>query len=85
MGAARPLETVVPLGGAVLDDIKQLCSDSEACDDRLFSVGALAPMNGTAVCCERLDDFGWVVPNRVPDIFTSERDMEVYLSDLTHG
>ena len=41
-------------------------------------------MNGTAVCCARLDDFDWVVPNRVPDIFTSDRHMEVYLSDLSH-
>ena len=57
MEAARSLETVVPLGGAVVDDIRQLCSDSEASDDGLFSVGALAPMNRTAVCCARLDDF----------------------------
>ena len=84
VGAARHLETVVPLGGAVLDDIRQLCSDSEASDDGLLLVGVLAPMNGTDVCCARLDDFDWVVPNRVPDIFTSDRHMEVYLSDLSH-
>ena len=84
MEVARPLENVVPLGGAVVDDIRELCSDSEASDERLLSVGALAPMNGTAVCCALLDDFDWVLPNRVLDISTSKRNMEVYLSDLTH-
>ena len=54
------------------------CSDSEVSEDGLLSVGALAPIDGTAVCCARLDDFDWVLPDRVPDIFTSERDMEVY-------
>ena len=84
MEAAQPLETVVPLGGTFVDDIRQLCSDSEASEDGLLSVGALAPLDGTAVCCAQLDDFDWVLPDRVPDIFTSERDMEVYLSDLAH-
>ena len=84
MEAARPLETVVPLGGAFVDDIRQLCTDSEASEDALLSVGALAPMDRTAVCCVRLDDFDWVLPDHVPDIFMSERDMEVYLSDLAH-
>ena len=65
-----------------MDDIRQLCSDSEASADGLLSVGTLAPMDGTAVCCAWLDDFDWVLPDRVPDIFTSERDMEVYLSDI---
>ena len=84
VGAARAMETVVPLGGAVLDEIGQLCSDSEVSDDGLLSVGALSPINGTAVCCARLDDFDWDVPNHVSDIFTSERDIELYLSDPTH-
>ena len=57
VGAARPLETVVPLGGAVLDDTRQLYYDSESSDDGLLSVGALAPMHGTVVCCVQLDDF----------------------------
>ena len=52
-----PLETVAPLSGAVLDDFRQSCSDSEASDDDLLSVGALAPMNRPAVCCAWLDDF----------------------------
>ena len=60
----RPPETIVPLGGTILNNIRQLCSDSEASDDGLLLVVALAPMNGTAVCCARLDDFDWVVPNR---------------------
>ena len=75
VGAARAMETVVPLGGAVLDEIGQLCSDSEVSDDGLLPVGALAPINETAVCCARLDDFDWDVPNRVSDIFTSEHDL----------
>ena len=82
--AERPLETIVPLGGAFVDDTRQLCSDSEASGDRLLSMGAMAPVDGTDVCCARLDDFDWVLPDRVPDIFTSERDMEVYLPDLAH-
>ena len=44
--------------------------------------GAQAPMDGTAVCCARLDDFDWVVPDRVPDILESGRATEEYLSDL---
>ena len=53
----RPLETVVPLGGACVDVIRQLCSDSETSEDGFLSMRALAPMNGTAVCCVRLENF----------------------------
>ena len=84
VGAVRPLKTVAPLSGAVLDDVRQPCSDSEASDDDVLSVGALVPMNRPAVCCARLDDFDWVVPDCVPDIFWSGWDIEVGLTDLTH-
>ena len=83
VGAVRPLETIAPLSSVVLDDI-QSCSDSEASDDDLLLVGALAPMNRPAVCCARLDDFNLVVPDCVPDIFLSGRDIEVGLTDLSH-
>ena len=82
MGAVRHLETVAPLSGAVLSDVRQPCSDSEASDDDVLSVGALVPMNRAAVCCA--DDFNWVVPDCVPDILSSGRDIEVRLTDLTH-
>ena len=61
VGAVRPLETVAPLVGAVLNDARQPYSDSEASDDDVLSVGARAPMNRPAVCCARLDDFGHIV------------------------
>ena len=83
VGAVRPLETVAPLSGAVLNDVRQSCSGSEASDDDVLSVGALVPMNKPAVCCVRLDDFNWVVPDCVPDIFWSGWDIEVGLTDLT--
>ena len=38
VGVARPLETVAPLGGAVLNDARQPYSDSEASDDDVLSV-----------------------------------------------
>ena len=79
VGAVRLLKTVTPLGGAVLDDVRQWCSDSEALDDNVLSVGALVP-----VCCARLDDFNWVVPDCVSDIFLSRWDIEVGLTDLIH-
>ena len=37
-----------------------------------------------AVCCARLDDFNWVVPDCIPDILSSGRDIEVGLTNLTH-
>ena len=40
-------------------------------------------MNRTAVCCARLDGFDWVVPDYVPDILLSGRDIEVGVTDLT--
>ena len=83
VGAVRPLETVAPLSGAVLNDVRQSCSESEASDDDVLSVGALVTMNTPAVCCARLDDFNWVVPDCVPDILLSGRDIEVGLTDLT--
>ena len=73
VGAVRPLETVVPLSGAALNDVRQSCSDSEASDDDMLSVGALVPMNRPAVCCAQLDDFNWVVPDCVPDIWAGHR------------
>ena len=45
--------------------------------------GGQAHTDGTAVCCAWLDDFDWVVPDRIPDIFESGRVTEEYLSDLT--
>ena len=41
----------------------------------MLSVGAVVPMNRPVVCCARLDDFDWVVPDCVPDIFLSGRDI----------
>ena len=35
------------------------------------------------MCCARLDDFNWVVPDYVPDILLSGRDIEVGMMDLT--
>ena len=35
----RPIETIVPLGGAARDDIRVLCSDSEVSDDDSSSGG----------------------------------------------
>ena len=43
VGAVWPLETVAPLGGAVLNDVRLSCSDSEASDDDVLSVGAVRP------------------------------------------
>ena len=39
--------------------------------------------NRPAVCCARLDDFDWVVPDYVPDILLSGQDIEVGVMDLT--
>ena len=79
------METVVPLGGAAVDDIRQLCSDSEVSDDGSSSGGGgLRPLRTGPLCVVRLDDFNWVVPDRVPDILESGRATEEYLSDLRH-
>ena len=67
VGAVRPLETVAPLHGVVRDDVRHSCSDSEASDDDVLSVGALAPIDRPAVWCAWLDDFDWIVPDCVPD------------------
>ena len=79
-GAVRPRKTVAPLSGAILNDVRLLCSDSEESDDDVLLVG---DMNRPAVCCAQLDDFGWVVPDCVPDILLSGRDIVVELTDLT--
>ena len=50
----------------------------------MLSVGALAPIDWPAVCCALLDDCDWVVPDCVPDIISSGRDIEVGWTDLTH-
>ena len=84
MGAVRPLETVAPLCGVVRDDVRHSCSDSEASDDDVLSVGALAPIDRPVVGCARLDDFDWIVPDCVPDMSLSGRDIEVEWTDLTH-
>ena len=84
VGAVWPLETVAPLSGAVLSDVRWSCSDSEASDDDVLSVGPLVPMNWADVCCARLDDFNWVVSDCVSDILSSGRDIEVGLTNLTH-
>ena len=83
VGAVQPLETVAPLGGAVRIDARQPYSDLAASDDDVVSLGARVPMNRTAVCCVRLDDFDWVVPDYVPDIVLSGRDREVGATELT--
>ena len=41
-------------------------------------------MDGTAVCCGRLDNFDWVVPDCISDILESGCITEEYLSDLRH-
>ena len=84
VGAVRPQETVAPLSSVVLDDVRHSCSDSEMLEDGVLSVGALAPIDRTDVCCAWLDDFNWVVPDCVPDIISSGRNIEVGWTDLTH-
>ena len=39
-------------------------------------------MNRPAMCCARLDDFDWAVPDYDPDILLSGRDMEVRVTDV---
>ena len=81
VGAVRPLATVAPLGGAGLIDDCQPHVDS---NDDVVSVGAWAPMNRPAMCCARLVDFDWVVPDYDPDILLlSGRDIGVGITDLT--
>ena len=80
VGAVRPLATVAPLGGPGLIDDCQLHVDS---NDDVLSVGTWAPMNRPAMCCARLDDFDWVVPDYDPDILLSGRDIGVGVTDLT--
>ena len=46
--------------------------------------GARAPADETDVCCAQLDDFDWVVPDRVPDMLVSGCAKEECLSDLRH-
>ena len=75
--------TVAPLSGTVWNVIPLSCSDSETSDDDVLSVGSLVPMNRPDVCCARLNDFDWVVPDYVPDILLSGRDIDVELTDLT--
>ena len=36
------------------------------------------------MCCVQLDDFGWEVPDCVPDMLLSGRDRDVELTHLTH-
>ena len=82
-----PMETIVPLSGAVRTDIRPLCSDSEVSDDDFSSGGgggARAPADETAVCCAQLDDFDWVVPDRVPDMLVSMCVTKECLSVLRH-
>ena len=79
VGVVRPLATVAPLGGARLIDDCQPHVDS----NDVVSVGAWAPMNRPAMCCVRLDDFAWVVPDYDPDILLSGRDIGVGVMDLT--
>ena len=83
VGAVRPRKNIAPLCGAVLNDVRLLCSDSEELDDYVLPVGDMIPMNRPAVCCVQLDDFGWVVPDYVPNILLSGWDIEMELTDLT--
>ena len=83
VGTVQTRGTVTPLSGTVWNVVRLSCSDSEASDDDVLSVGALVPMNRPAVCCAWLDDFDWVVPDYVPDILLSKRDIDVGLTDLT--
>ena len=53
VGAVRPLKTVAPLSGAVRNDVRLLCSDSEESDDDVLPVGAMVPMNRPAMCCSQ--------------------------------
>ena len=80
VGAVRPLATVAPLGVAGLIDDFQPHIDL---NDDVVSVGAWAPMNRPTICCARLDDFDWEVPDYDPDILLSGRDMEVGVTDVT--
>ena len=43
----------------------------------MLPVGDMIHLNRPAVCCAQLDDFGWVVPDCVPDILLSERTLNL--------
>ena len=52
-------------------------------NDDVVSVGDWAPTIRPAMCCVRLDDFDWVVPDYDPDILLSGRDIGIGITDLT--
>ena len=83
VGAARPLETVAPVSGAVQIHTRRWCSDSEDSDDDVLPVGALIPLDIPTVCYAQLDDFGWEVPDCVPGMLMSEQDSDVEWMELT--
>ena len=58
VGAVRPLKTVAPLCGAILNDARLLYSDLEESDDDVLPVWDMIPINRPTVCCAQLDDFG---------------------------
>ena len=68
VGAAWPLATTAPLGGAgLLND----CQPQVYSNDDVLSVGTWTQMDRPAMCCARLDDFDWVVPDYDLDILLS--------------
>ena len=80
VGDVRPLANAAPLGGAgMMNDCQQR---ADAKDD-MFSMGASGTMDRPGMCCARLDDFDWVVPQYDPDTLLSGRDMEVGVTDIS--
>ena len=77
MEAVWPFETNAPLSGAILNNVRQLYSDSDESDNDVLPVGALIPMDRSGVCCAWLDDFDWVVPACASDLLLSERELAV--------
>ena len=59
VGPVRPLSMAASLGGARMDDDCWLQANSL---NEVFSVEACAAANRHETCCERLDNFDWVVP-----------------------
>ena len=78
------METVVPLGGTAVDDIRQVCSDSEMSDDGSSSGGGggLRPLRSSPLCVVH----GWMtlIVLYLVVFRTSWRRGEKYLSGLRH-
>ena len=80
VGDVWPLATAAPLAGAgLIDD----CQPHVDLNDDILSVGTWTQMKRPMMCCERLDDFDWVVSDYDPDRLLSGPDIEIGITDLT--